>query len=64
MYTEKHYHQPSDAFNPNWSFTGMARDLELLYALGSDLANSSAWPNWAPESEFRAARDKSAAERK
>ena len=63
-YTEKHYHQPSDAFNPNWSFTGMARDLELLYALGSDLANSSAWPNWAPESEFRAARDKSAAERK
>ncbi|BDT57444.1 M28-family zinc peptidase [Massilia varians] len=63
-YTEKHYHQPSDAFNPNWSFTGMARDLELLYALGSDLANSSAWPNWAPESEFRAARDRSAAERK
>jgi len=63
-YTEKHYHQPSDEFNPAWTFTGMARDLELLYALGSDLANSSAWPNWAPESEFRAARDKSAAERK
>lgn len=63
-YTEKHYHQPSDAFDPTWTFTGMARDLELLYALGSDLANSSAWPNWAPESEFRAARDKSAAERK
>ncbi|WP_027864220.1 M28 family metallopeptidase [Massilia alkalitolerans] len=63
-YTEKNYHQPSDEFNPAWTFTGMARDLELLYALGSDLANSSAWPNWAPESEFRAARDKSAAERK
>jgi Zn-dependent M28 family amino/carboxypeptidase len=63
-YTEKHYHQPSDEFNPAWTFTGMARDLELLYALGSDLANSAGWPNWAPESEFRAARDKSAAERK
>ncbi len=63
-YTEKHYHQPSDEFNPAWTFTGMARDLELLYALGSDLANSTGWPNWAPESEFRAARDKSAAERK
>ena len=63
-YTEKNYHQPSDEFNPAWTFTGMARDLELLYALGSDLANSTGWPNWAPESEFRAARDKSAAERK
>ncbi|WP_307188109.1 M28 family metallopeptidase [Massilia sp. LC238] len=63
-YTEKHYHQPSDEFNPAWTFTGMARDLELLYALGLDLANSTGWPNWAPESEFRAARDKSAAERK
>ncbi|KFI07860.1 peptidase M20 [Massilia sp. BSC265] len=62
-YTEKNYHQPSDAFDPAWSFTGMARDLELLYALGADLANSTSWPNWAKESEFRAARDKSAAQR-
>ena len=63
-YTEKNYHQPSDAFDASWPFTGMARDLELLYALGSDLANSTAWPNWAADSEFRTARDKSAAERK
>ena len=63
-YTEKNYHQPSDAFDPGWSFTGLARDLELLYALGSDLANSTSWPNWAKESEFRAARDNSAAQRK
>ena len=63
-YTEKNYHQPSDNFDPGWSFTGMARDLELLYALGSDLANSGKWPNWAAESEFRAARDQSASLRK
>jgi Zn-dependent M28 family amino/carboxypeptidase len=63
-YTEKNYHQPSDNFDPSWPFTGMARDLELLYALGSDLANSGKWPNWAAESEFRAARDQSASLRK
>jgi hypothetical protein len=42
----------------------MARDLGILYALGSDLANSPAWPNWSADSEFRAARDRSASERK
>ena len=62
-YTEKNYHQPSDEFDPSWTFTGMARDLGLLYAVGAELANSTAWPNWAADSEFRAARDKSAAQR-
>jgi Zn-dependent M28 family amino/carboxypeptidase len=63
-YTANHYHQPSDEWQASWSFTGMARDLQILYTLGSDLANSSAWPNWSSDSEFRAARDASAADRK
>lgn len=63
-YTAEHYHQPSDEWQADWPFSGMARDLDLLYAIGSDLANSSAWPNWSADSEFRAARDQSAAERK
>ena len=63
-YTEKDYHQPSDEWNPAWTFTGMARDLEMLYALGSDLANASSWPNWSTDSEFRAARDATANKRK
>jgi Zn-dependent M28 family amino/carboxypeptidase len=63
-YTTNSYHQPSDEWHADWPFTGMARDLGILYALGSDLANSSAWPNWSADSEFRAARDQSAAERK
>jgi Zn-dependent M28 family amino/carboxypeptidase len=58
------YHQPSDEFKPEWTFAGGARDLELLYALGRDLAESGEWPNWSQDSEFRAARDASAAERK
>ena len=63
-YNVNAYHQPADEWKASWSFTGMARDLEMLYSLGSDLANSTAWPNWSADSEFRAARDKTAAERK
>ena len=37
---------------------------EVLYGLGMDLANATTWPNWSADSEFRAARDKTAAERK
>jgi hypothetical protein len=42
----------------------MARDLDILYTLGRGLADSAAWPNWAQDSEFRAARDESAGMRK
>jgi Zn-dependent M28 family amino/carboxypeptidase len=62
-YVEKHYHQPSDEWSPAWDFTGMAEDDQLLHNLGRDLANSRVWPNWSPDSEFRATRDQSAGER-
>src|SRR6476646_4652386 len=62
-YVEKHYHQPSDEWSPQWAFTGMDQDDQLLHNLGRDLANSRDWPNWSEDSEFRATRDKSAAER-
>jgi Zn-dependent M28 family amino/carboxypeptidase len=62
-YTVKHYHQPSDEWSADWDFTGMAQDANLLHNLGRDLANSRAWPNWGPQSEFRAIRDKTAAQR-
>ena len=62
-YTEHNYHQPSDEWHAEWPFTGMARDLGVLYSLGRDLAESKAWPNWASDSEFRAIRDQSAAKR-
>ena len=63
-YTSDRYHQPADEWRADWSFTGMVQDLGLLYALGSDLARSSRWPNWSEDSEFRATRDASAAERR
>jgi Zn-dependent M28 family amino/carboxypeptidase len=62
-YTAHHYHQPSDEWQASWIFSGMAEDGYLLHILGLRLANSREWPNWSPDSEFRAARDQSAAER-
>jgi len=62
-YTAKRYHQQGDEWQPDWTFAGAARDLEVLYTLGEKLANSRDWPNWSPEESFRATRDASAAER-
>jgi len=62
-YVSNRYHQPGDKWQASWPFTGMARDLQVLYAVGSDLADSGQWPNWSKDSEFRATRDASAAER-
>ncbi len=63
-YTAKRYHQQGDEWQADWKFAGAARDLEVLYTLGNQLANSRAWPNWSDDSQFRAPRDASAAERK
>ncbi|HMI40817.1 MAG TPA: hypothetical protein VK485_06265, partial [Sphingomicrobium sp.] len=62
-YTEKRYHQPDDEWLPTWDFSGIVADAQLLHAVGRDLANSDAWPNWSEDSEFRAVRDQSAGER-
>jgi len=62
-YTTKRYHQPDDEFDPKWDFRGMAQDANLLHIVGERLANSREWPNWSPDSEFRATRDQTNAER-
>ncbi|MFI4969225.1 MAG: M28 family metallopeptidase [Lysobacterales bacterium] len=63
-YVTNRYHQPGDEWQANWTFAGMAQDLPVLYKVGNDLANSKRWPDWAKDSEFRATRDASAAERR
>ena len=62
-YTANRYHQPDDEWSPDWRFDGIAADATLLHAVGRDLANSNAWPNWSEDSEFRATRDQTADER-
>jgi Zn-dependent M28 family amino/carboxypeptidase len=62
-YVVHHYHQPSDEWQSTWDWTGVAADGLLLHEVGLKLANSREWPDWSADSEFRAARDRTAAER-
>jgi Zn-dependent M28 family amino/carboxypeptidase len=62
-FNKLHYHQPSDEWHADWDWTGVAENAELLHQVGLKLANSRDWPNWSSDSEFRAARDATAAER-
>jgi len=62
-YTAKRYHQQDDEYQPGWDFSGIVQDAQLLHAVGRGLANSTAWPNWSTDSEFRAVRDQSTGER-
>jgi Zn-dependent M28 family amino/carboxypeptidase len=63
-YIKDKYHQPADEWSADWDLSGMTADLEMLYDLGRGLADSTEWPNWSADSEFRAVRDASAAQRK
>ncbi len=63
-YTAKKYHQPKDEWSPSLDFTGEVQDVALMYEVGRSLADSTRWPDWTPGSEFKAARDRSAAKRR
>lgn len=58
-YTARRYHQPSDEYSPDWDVSGTLQDLQVYYDVGLGIANSSRWPNWRADSEFRAIRDRS-----
>jgi Zn-dependent M28 family amino/carboxypeptidase len=60
-YTENRYHGPKDEYDPAWDWSGVAADLQIYYAIGRDLANTTQWPNWKEGDEFRAIRDRSRA---
>jgi Zn-dependent M28 family amino/carboxypeptidase len=63
-YTRERYHQPADEFDPNWDYGGMVQEVEVFYDLGRRLADSDEWPTWKAGAEFKAERDKTAAQRK
>ena len=64
QYTDTCYHKTCDAWDPAWNLAGAVQDTELFRTIGLGLANSRAWPQWRPGSEFKATRDASAAKRK
>jgi len=62
-YTAERYHQPADQYDSTWDLTGGLQDIGLVYAIGKRLAFGHEWPEWKLGSEFKALRDKSAADR-
>ncbi len=63
-YVRDRYHQPTDDWSAAWSMAGAAQDVQLLYALGRNLADSRDWPAWVPGNEFEGVRQASAASRR
>ena len=64
-YTAHCYHQPCDAWSPDWDLRGAAQDVELLYVMGRAIASDPRdWPDWKDGSEFKAIRERTAAARR
>jgi Zn-dependent M28 family amino/carboxypeptidase len=58
-YNAKHYHQPSDEFDPSWDYSGLAELAHFGYELGRRVAEQPELPSWEPGEEFLPARQKS-----
>jgi Zn-dependent M28 family amino/carboxypeptidase len=58
-YVEHHYHQPSDEYNSEWDFTGIAKMAQFGFALGNRAAALPEVAGWQPGDEFEPARKKS-----
>ncbi len=57
-YVAQYYHKPADEYDPTrWNLDGAVDDVQLLYQVGRNLANSTKWPGWKEGSEFKAIRD-------
>ncbi|MDB5719644.1 MAG: family peptidase [Alphaproteobacteria bacterium] len=63
-YNARCYHQPCDQFDPRWTFAGTVQEASVAFALGRELADGSAWPDWYPGNDYKPMRDASAAARR
>ncbi len=55
-YTTNDYHKPSDVIKPDWDMRGAVEDVQLLWMIGWEIANSDHYPQWKPGTEFKAKR--------
>jgi Zn-dependent M28 family amino/carboxypeptidase len=60
-YVANRYHKPNDEFDPSWDMSGAAENAAALAEVGRGIAEGAGWPKWAPNAEFRAAREASLA---
>jgi hypothetical protein len=57
-----HYHQPTDDLTADWDLSGAVEDAQLLFHLGTKVAEAPLAPTWRPGDEFEAARKRALAE--
>lgn len=62
-YVANRYHTPQDEWTPQWTMKAAAADVQLIYEVGRDLANSRDWPQWTAGSEFETVRKQSDTQR-
>lgn len=51
-YREKHYHQPSDEFNPNWDLEGLVQISKIALLSAYFISQMPNLPQWNPNDEF------------
>ena len=51
------YHKPQDEVTTDWDLSGLAEDVQLLFAVGYRVAEADRFPAWKPGNEFKAIRD-------
>ena len=56
-YTSTDYHKPSDEIKPDWDLSGAIEDVQLMFMVGYNVANTDRFPEWKPGNEFKAKRD-------
>lgn len=61
-YTANRYHKPGDEYSEDWDLSGLEQDVQALYQVARDIADSGDWPTWYPGNEFEAIRQASLAE--
>jgi len=58
-FTNLHYHQPSDEYNPKiHDLSGAVEDVQLFFDIGYILVNESYFPKWYDKSIWKKIRDK------
>lgn len=57
QYTAQDYHKVSDEVRNDWNLDGAVEDLQLFFRVGYRVANGDTYPEWKPNTEFKAKRD-------
>lgn len=57
---KNNYHKVTDNYEPDkWNREGMMDQLNFIYRIGLNIANSDLFPNWNPDTPYRKIRDAS-----